>query len=136
MSDLISREKALEEIEDWERCYTWDEHCRESKEDYIVSPSDVIVNLPSAQPERPEQPESAREYCAECDHIEMCQWYPYEGCEFRSLPSAQPEEIALHESCTDCPLYDKNRHSCPRFNRVIPEVLREVMAERRQDERH
>ena len=47
--DLISREKALEEIEDWERCYTWDEHCRESKEDYIVSPSDVIVNLPSAQ---------------------------------------------------------------------------------------
>ena len=52
MSDLISREKALEEIEDWERCYTWDEHCRESKEDYIVSPSDVIVNLPSAQPEQ------------------------------------------------------------------------------------
>lgn len=45
----------------------------------------------SAQPERPEQPESAREYCAECNHIEMCRWYPYEGCEFRSLPSAQPE---------------------------------------------
>jgi hypothetical protein len=51
MDDLISREKALEELEDWERCYTWDEHCRESKEDYIVSPSDVIVNLPSEQPE-------------------------------------------------------------------------------------
>jgi hypothetical protein len=50
MDDLISREKALEELEDWERCYTWDEHCRESKEDYIVSPSDVIVNLPSEQP--------------------------------------------------------------------------------------
>jgi hypothetical protein len=45
--------------------------------------------MPSAEPERPEQPESAEEYCAECNHIEMCRWYPYEGCEFRSLPSAQ-----------------------------------------------
>lgn len=49
MDDLISREKALEELEDWERCYTWDEHCRESKEDYIVSPSGVIASLPSAE---------------------------------------------------------------------------------------
>ena len=38
------------------------------------------------------QPESAKEYCAECNHIEMCRWYPHEGCEFRSLPSAQPEQ--------------------------------------------
>lgn len=30
--------------------------------------------------------EAAEEYCAECDHIEMCRWYPFEGCEFRSLP--------------------------------------------------
>ena len=51
--------------------------------------------LPSAQPDRPEQPESAREYCAECDHIEMCRWYPYEGCEFRSLPPAQPNTIPM-----------------------------------------
>ena len=61
-----------------------------------------IKRLPSAQPERPEQPESAREYCAECDHIEMCQWYPYEGCEFRSLPSAQPKLAQnLHNACTN-----------------------------------
>lgn len=32
---------------------------------------------------------SAEEYCEECDHIEMCSWYPYEGCEFRSI--TQPE---------------------------------------------
>lgn len=42
------------------------------------------------------------------------------------LPPAQPEEIALHESCTDCPLYDKDRYRCPRFNKVIPETLREL----------
>ena len=51
----------------------------------------ILKEMPSAQPERPEQSESAKEYCAECNHIEMCRWYPYEGCEFRSLPSAQPE---------------------------------------------
>ena len=50
----------------------------------------------------------------------------------KDVPSAaQPEERALHESCTDCPLYDKNRNSCPRFNKVIPEVLREVQPEQR-----
>ena len=38
-----------------------------------------------------EQPESAYEYCAECNHIEMCRWYPYEGCEFRDLPKACTE---------------------------------------------
>lgn len=49
----------------------------------------------------------------------------------RHMPSAKPEEIALralHESCTDCPLYDKDRHRCPRFNKVIPETLREVIS--------
>jgi hypothetical protein len=30
--------------------------------------------------------EAAEAYCEECDHIEMCRWYPFEGCEFRSLP--------------------------------------------------
>lgn len=49
--------------------------------------------------------------------------------EIEHLPSAEPEEIALHESCTDCPLYDKDRHRCPRFNKVIPEVLREAQTE-------
>lgn len=48
----------------------------------------------------------------------------------KGLTSAEPE-ISLHESCTDCPLYDKDRHSCPRFNKVIPEVLREVQSEQR-----
>lgn len=33
-----------------------------------------------------EDRKAAEDYCAECDHIEMCRWYPFEGCEFRSLP--------------------------------------------------
>ena len=53
MSDLISRQAAIEAVFDWEMTYDWDEHCREEdpKPAYIVSPSDVIEQLPSAQPE-------------------------------------------------------------------------------------
>ena len=84
MDSLISRQAVIDALKDW-------------YDGMIIISSfrgveKVIKALPSAQPERPEQPESAREYCAECDHIEMCRWYPYEGCEFRSLPSVQPEQ--------------------------------------------
>ncbi len=51
MSDLISRQAAIEALFDWEMTYDWDDHCREEdpKPAYIVSPSDVIEQLPSAQ---------------------------------------------------------------------------------------
>ena len=52
-------------------------------------------------------------------------WY---AAQIEKLPSAQPDERMLHESCTDCPLYDKDRHSCPRFNKVIPVTLRELQS--------
>lgn len=38
-------------------------------------------------------------------------------------PTAQPE---LDEWCTDCKEYDKERHSCPRWNRVIRETVEEM----------
>lgn len=52
--DCISRREAIEALFDWEMTYDWDDHCREEdpKPAYIVSPSDVIEHLPSAQPER------------------------------------------------------------------------------------
>lgn len=42
---------------------------------------------------------------------------------------AQSEYVALHESCTDCPLYDRKNHNCPRFNRVIPTAIRDAQPE-------
>lgn len=38
-------------------------------------------------------------------------------------PTADP---GLDEWCTDCKEYDKERHRCPRFNRVILEILTEL----------
>lgn len=43
------------------------------------------------------------------------------------LPSAQPD---LDEWCTDCKEYDKEKHSCPRFNRVIREALKDAQPEK------
>ena len=45
-----------------------------------------------------------------------------------SLPSAQPD---LDEWCTDCKEYDKERNSCPRWNRVIKETLNDLQEERK-----
>lgn len=78
--DSISRQAAIDSIME-----------EPSEARYPVFYAEKIRRLPSAQTERPEQPESAKEYCAECDHIEMCRWYPFEGCEFRSQPPAQPK---------------------------------------------
>lgn len=27
----------------------------------------------------------AHDYCAECLHVEVCSWYPMDGCEFRDV---------------------------------------------------
>lgn len=48
-------------------------------------------DLISRQPEQRTLTEDDYAYCTECDHVEMCRWYPMYGCEFKSRPSAQPE---------------------------------------------
>jgi len=45
--------------------------------------------------------EESKAYCAECDHIEMCSWYPHDGCEWLKTDrynagyNAAKKEIAL-----------------------------------------
>ena len=51
----------------------------------------VMSDLISRQPEQRTLTEDDYAYCTECDHVEMCRWYPMYGCEFKSRPSAQPE---------------------------------------------
>ena len=43
-----------------------------------------------------------------------------------ALPSAQPD---LDEWCDDCKEYDKERHCCPRWNRVIRQTVEDMEAE-------
>ena len=48
-----------------------------------------------------------------------------------NLPSAQPEQTNswyINSWCNNCKEYDKEKHSCPRFNRVIKQTLDEIYA--------
>lgn len=52
--------------------------------------------------EKPSMSEDDRkkceEWCKDCEHIEMCRWYPFAGCDFRMLtPKAESPWI----SCED-----------------------------------
>ena len=42
---------------------------------------------------------------------------------FRMIKPAYPE---LDETCYDCPMYDKEKHFCPRYSRVIPDTIKEL----------
>lgn len=44
----------------------------------------------------------------------------------KQLPPAQPDR---DEWCTDCKEYDQERRSCPRWNRVIRETLKDAQSE-------
>ena len=50
MTDLISRQAAIEAIKKWEASYTWDEFVRNHNDNLgYYAPSDVVKELPSAQ---------------------------------------------------------------------------------------
>ena len=52
MNDLISREVAIDALMAWEEDSVWDDECLKHRgESGWVAPSDVIEQLPSAQPE-------------------------------------------------------------------------------------
>lgn len=67
-----------------------DEQMQEAVEN---AKNEILQVMSSSEPESEERPltEDDYAYCAECDHVEMCRWYPMYGCEFKSRPSAEPE---------------------------------------------
>lgn len=68
--------------------------------------------------------------CGKCSEVTRaeCAEYGYYCCDRREL-EALPSAETVHESCEDCPLYDHERHSCPRFNKVIPRTIAEVQGD-------
>ena len=61
MDDLISRQAAIEALMAWEEGSFWDEECLKHRgEPYWVAPSDVIEQLPSAQPSAQQERMSGR----------------------------------------------------------------------------
>lgn len=75
------------------------------------------------------------QYCGDEGKCQSCEFYrETEPCSQNLLDAAADaiEEllnVKWHESCTDCPLYDKEKHRCPRFNAVIPMTIEDALAE-------
>ena len=129
--DLISRQAAIDAID---RLDIPEDMCVFE----ILSHIELeIGNLPSAQPEQIardiatiienekdmrvilKNAERTETHSCDCErtatHDSRREWY-MKG--YRDAQSA-----AMHESCTDCPLYDHDKHNCPRFNKVIPTAI-------------
>lgn len=56
--------------------------------------------------------ENPEDYCYSCIHVEMCSWYPTEGCEFRQLPSAEPEPLTDKEQKIFLAAMGREREVC------------------------
>ena len=92
--DCISRADVEQTVEDNILCYTHsnrpidqdpDTDCHKAIRIALRMLRKDLRKLPPVTP-RSLNPEADREeskaYCAECDHIEMCSWYPHDGCEW------------------------------------------------------
>ena len=77
----------------------------------------LLRDLPSAQPDWTE----IMIQCDNCGHMIHAK---REDCKV----SAQPE-MSFDEWCTDCKEYDKDKHCCPRWNRVIRQTLKDMKEE-------
>ena len=128
MDDTISRRAAIDEIK----------KCR-----FVVDAIERIRGLPSAQPDHSGDVNGKVDLIdrqAAIDAIETgkqnhgdfltSSFVGYEMAEkiVKALPPALPD---LDEWCTDCKEYDKERNSCPRWNRVIKETLNDLQEERK-----
>lgn len=49
-----------------------------------------------------------------------------------AMPTIDP---GRNEWCTDCKEYDKEKHCCPRFNRMIAEAVKEVRENAKEERR-
>lgn len=104
--DLISRQAAIDLFPN--DALEWD-----TKGGYIAPhlARRMIEELPSAQPEP-------------SDAVYRLYKRAYEA----GQRNAQPEPH-YDEWCTDCKEYDRERHRCPRWNRVIRETLKDAQPE-------
>lgn len=137
--DIISRQAAMDAfgLSEKTRKYGGDHSGYDTRMLYEIQ--NALEDLPSAQPEITDG--------QAVEHLQASGWMQnhdkqmYEmGLRERLaddsdsydalLPSAQPEPN-YDEWCTDCKEYDKERHCCPRWNRVIRETLKDAQPERK-----
>ena len=95
MNDLIDRQAAIDEIDEWIKAFLENGHKESAADACLIQ--DGIIQLPSVQQEEPSH-EAVREYCRKrCLRIVDAVFLE------KYAPSAQPEIIR----CKDCRWWDK-----------------------------
>ena len=131
MSDLIDRQAAIDALRYAQHRFTvadeaggmgtvkWSEYVI-----YFAEAERILTELSSAQPEKRTEKRTETHACdlisrqAAIDAVNRAVTQEVASWSLQELPSAQPEQN-LDEWCADCREYDKEKHCCPRFNRVI-----------------
>lgn len=150
MSDLINRQAAMDAIpqrikgfggESWMMTYR-----RNGYNDCVDACLDAIRNLPPAQPETEERTEKSAQNVPNDDLISRKMAIEELRVEFKRIPTTAiraierlnglpPAQPDLNQWCMDCKEYDQEKHSCPRFNRVIREALKDAQPEPYREEK-
>lgn len=114
--DLISRQAAIDSIRELEKSSNgWDYDVLDADLTY-----EVLMEVPAVQPNPEKDRQESKDYCAECDHVEMCSWYPHDGCEFRETKTKQKTgqwisnrhtDTVLCSECKKC--YGDESKFCP-----------------------
>ena len=95
-------------MEDWR-----DAHTRLFTEYMDMAKADGDFDDEEIKSDEQENRIEAEKYCSECIHCEVCSWYPYDGCEFRDLPTLSEKDYTeLSE----------------RFGSEVEETVRDMMA--------
>ena len=153
MSDNISRQAAIDALRYAQHRFTvadeaggmgtvkWSEYVI-----YFAEAERILTELSSAQPEKSTEKRTethacdliSRQAAIDAIHGEFDECLVWDesgrhtadevGKILDRLPAARSEQNP-DEWCTDCKEYDKERHCCPRFNRVIRTALGEAQSE-------
>lgn len=99
MDDLISRQAAIDFIRDHSYPVRYDRTSIEQGMT-LTGIEQALNEVPSVLPNPEKDRQESKDYCAECDHVEMCSWYPHDGCEFWETKTNQKTE--RWENDKDC----------------------------------
>ena len=97
MSEMIDKQKVLEIAMSY--CPDDDGCCSKAGHDIreMLDEIEALSTIEVKPVQKPKMSETDRkkceEWCKDCEHIEMCAWYPFGGCDFKLLPEIEAEPV-------------------------------------------
>ena len=110
--DLISRQAAIELLQEKIKKIYFLKTFRTNLGKWL----NELPSIPLPKINLEKNRKESQEYCAKCEHAEMCSWYPCDGCVFRQIQPKQKTGRWIDDNCSECGQYvyhgDANNY-CP-----------------------